>query len=117
MHSTHLHHLLFTSFHGIHEEERILGNEYEVNMDIDFHEEEKIEKLEQTLNYVTVYELIKERMAVPTPLLETLAADISEAVRQLDDRITKTTISITKLHPPIEGIRGNVGVRLTKHYV
>ena len=30
----HLHHLIFFACHGLHEEEKILGNEYEVNAEV-----------------------------------------------------------------------------------
>ena len=39
--TVHLHNLQFNSFHGIHAEEKILGNEYLVDASVVFHEEKK----------------------------------------------------------------------------
>lgn len=116
MFTLHLKNLKFISFHGIHEEEKILGNEYEVNVDIKINQVEKIDSIHQTINYVSVYELIKARMSVPTPLLEILVHDIAEQIHQLDQRILSIQISVFKLHPPIENIKGSVGVSWYKEY-
>ncbi len=52
----HLHDLLFNAFHGIHEEERRLGNEYVVDASLEFHETiEVITHINETINYVTNY--------------------------------------------------------------
>jgi dihydroneopterin aldolase len=106
----HLHQLKFYSFHGVHEEETIFGNEYEVNVDVGFTEKKKITALHQTINYVSVYQLIKKEMDKPTPLLETLAQSIAEVINKMDNRITSIVISIKKLNPPITSFTGNVGV-------
>lgn len=105
-----LNNLTFFSFHGVHEEERILGNEYEVNVSISYKTEEKITALEQTVNYTSVYELIKQRMAIPAALLETLAQDLAQQIHKLDLRITTITVAIEKKNPPISNIEGSVGV-------
>ncbi len=63
----HLYNLKFYSFHGVHEEEKLLGNEYEVNADVRFHEDQGgIHSLSQTINYAEVFEIIKKRMHIPT---------------------------------------------------
>ncbi len=77
----HLHNLLFFSYHGIHEEEKTLGNEYEVNADVVFHEDEIIiTSIHQTIDYTEVYEIIKQRMNIPCPLLETIVTDMGNAI-------------------------------------
>jgi len=58
MFTIHLHHLRFFSFHGVHEEEGILGNDFEVNVDATFNSNETITRLHQTVNYVKVYDII-----------------------------------------------------------
>ena len=83
MFTINLHNLQFFSFHGIHEEERILGNNYEVNVELSFDTEEQITALEQTINYASVYDIIKKRMSVPTALLETLAQDLAQEIHGL----------------------------------
>ncbi len=111
-----LNNLKFFSFHGLYEEERILGNEYEVNVSISYDTAEKITAMEQTINYASVYEIIKQRMAIPTSLLETLAQDLAQQIHNLDLRITSITVSIEKKNPPIPNIQGSVGVTYNKEY-
>jgi len=106
----HLHNLLFNSFHGVFEEEKILGNQFEVDVDIEMVCREPITNLSQTVNYVAVYSCIKQRMQVPSPLLETVAQDLIEAIHQIDEKISSVSITIKKTAPPIENFQGIVGV-------
>ncbi len=106
----HLHKLLFHSFHGVYQEEQLLGNEFEVNADIELDTNEQLTKLRQTVNYVTVYEVIKQRMQQSTPLLETVAQELNQSIHKMDDRIKSVSITIKKLSPPIENFQGEVGV-------
>lgn len=110
MFTIHLHKLLFHSFHGVFDEEKILGNEFEVNVDLEVDGGEPIRNLSQTVNYVGVYSCIKERMQLPTPLLETVAQDLIQAIHELDEKISSVSITIKKTAPPIENFQGIVGV-------
>ncbi len=106
----HLHKLLFHSFHGLYEEEKILGNEFEVSADVVVDTREQITTLRQTVNYITVYEIIKIRMQQSTPLLETVAQELTQAIQNIDERIKSVSITIKKLSPPLENFQGFVGV-------
>lgn len=110
MFTIHLHNLKFYSYHGVHEEENILGNEYEVNADIDFEGSEKVVRLSDTINYVSVFLLIKKHMDHPTPLLETLVQRIAHDIKAMDKRVTGINVSIKKTNPPVLGYAGNVAV-------
>jgi len=113
----HLDNLKFYSFHGVHEEEKLLGNEYEVNAEVQFHEEQsEIKSLLQTINYVDIFEIIKERMHIPSSLLETIVMDIGNIIYEKYNYIRRINISIKKSHPPIEGIEGSVGVSWHKEF-
>jgi len=113
----HLNNLIFYSFHGVHEEERILGNEYEVNAVIQFHEiDPEIDSLSQTINYVDIFEIIKNRMNIPTQLLETVVMDIGNTIHEKYNYVRSINISLTKNHPPIQQIQGSVGVSWHKEF-
>ncbi|MEP6675360.1 MAG: dihydroneopterin aldolase [Ferruginibacter sp.] len=116
MFSVHLHNLLFHAHHGLYEEEKLLGNEYEVNAEVQFEQDERITSIHHTVNYISVYYLIKDRMNIPTPLLETLAYDMAEEIYQLDARIKKIFISIKKKYPPVISMEGAVGVSYSREY-
>ncbi len=113
----HLYNLKFYSYHGVQEEEKLLGNEYEVNAEVQFHEEhEIINSLSQTINYVEIFEIIKERMLIPSKLLETVVMDIGNTIHEKYDYVRRINISLKKTHPPIEGIEGSVGVSWHKEF-
>ncbi|GAB2810397.1 dihydroneopterin aldolase [Ferruginibacter profundus] len=117
MFTIHLHHLRFFSFHGVHEEESILGNDYEVNADVTFTATEAtVTALHQTINYVKIYDIIKQQMHIPTALLETVAQDLAEKIYAYDQRITSININIKKEHPPIPNFTGSVGVSYKKDF-
>ncbi len=113
----HLHDLHFHAFHGIHPEEKILGNEYIINISAGFHEvSEVIHSIADTINYADIYNIILERMNVPTPLLETVIMEIGNEIHREFPELRSINISIKKLHPPIEGIIGSAGVTWQKDF-
>ncbi len=109
--SIHLHNIKFFAYHGIYEEEKLLGNEFELNMTIK-HSPQRlpVRHLEDTVDYISVYELVKERMAVATPLLETLATSIAREILEKYPLAEEVLISIRKMYPPVSGLNGSVGV-------
>lgn len=111
-----LHNLKFFSYHGVHEEERILGAEFEVNAELSFNEPNPVTSLDQTIDYIKIYALIKQRMSVPTALLETVAQGLAENIYAIDNRITSISINIKKTNPPIANFQGSVGVSFKKDF-
>ncbi len=109
-----LHNLVFHAFHGLYEEETVLGNEFIVNASVDFDSDEPVHNLRQTIDYVAVYDIIKQHMLQPTPLLETLAQQITQAILDFDNRIEQVSISIEKKNPPISHMQGSVSVACKK---
>lgn len=116
LYSIHLHNLEFFAFHGIHEEERKVGNHFVVSLDAGFEPVKKISFINDTIDYTSIFEIVRQRMQLPTPLLETVAEDIIAAVYEKFPNLTEITISIFKLHPPVPGCTGKVGVSLQKKW-
>lgn len=107
--------LRFFTKHGLYAEELKTGNEFEVSLSVDhIPAEGVITDISTTVNYVTLYELVKTRMQQPTALLETVAMEITEAIFAAFPAVKKTELSIIKLHPPIAGFTGSVGVKYCK---
>ena len=69
----------FHAFHGVLPQEGIVGNDYLVNLvlDYDFSSAMKTDDLQGTLNYAEVYQKVREEMAVPSKLLEHVAGRIA----------------------------------------
>ncbi|MFM6926191.1 MAG: dihydroneopterin aldolase [Ferruginibacter sp.] len=116
MFTINLHNLIFHAFHGVYDEERILGNTFEVNVALEFDPAEPVISLEDTINYAAVYEIIKQRMLIPTPLLETLAQELTQNIYKLDNRIKMISVSVEKKNPPITNMEGAVSVHCKKTY-
>ena len=114
MYTIHLNKLLFRAFHGVYQEETKLGNDYEIDLIIIVESPIRFNDIDSTVNYEKIYFVVNEVMQTPTPLLETVAENIIEQLSKLDSRIFEISLSIFKLHPPINGYNGRVGVTLTK---
>ena len=112
----HLSDLKFFAHHGMHQEETIVGTEFEVSATIGFMETAKIRSIRETVNYIDVFNIIKDHMSNPAVLLETLAMEICDDIYNLDKRIKSITVNINKLNPPIKSFNGHVGVSYSKEY-
>ena len=117
MFTIHLNNLVFYAYHGMHEEETIVGNDFEVSVSVSFNAADKVAELNDTINYVSVYEIIKQHFAQPQKLLETLAQNITQQIHKIDDRITSINITIHKKNAPISNFIGTVGVTYSKSYI
>lgn len=103
--------LRFYSKIGVSDQERMVGNEYIVNVSIAYDacifEEEN---LESSISYADVYEEIKEEMQVERQLLESAARCISRRISERWTFSQEIVVKIEKSIPPIPGIIGNCGV-------
>jgi dihydroneopterin aldolase len=107
--------LLFVGYHGLYPEEKKLGNNYSVEIDIDFTPQQGvIDQLDQTIDYVHVYAIVKKWIEIPTPLLETLVGKIADDILSSQALANKVFVKITKLHLPISSFEGNVSVKIEK---
>lgn len=115
--SIELNDLQLYAYHGVDVGEDKTGNPYQVNLIVSFNEgSETFDNLESTINYVTLYKLVKQRMSVPTPLLEKVAESIIRRIKHEFAFVNEIRISIYKLQVPIEQFRGKVGVTLHKKF-
>ncbi|MES2776093.1 MAG: dihydroneopterin aldolase [Bacteroidota bacterium] len=111
----HLHQLSFFCHHGLYEEEKVIGGIFIVNLDMELKDQEAVvTAIGETVNYVTIYTLVKERMMQSTPLLETLVMELADLILAFSPLIDKVSISITKAAAPIVGFQGKVGVTFSK---
>lgn len=104
--------LRFHAYHGLYHEEKKLGGDFEVNVTV-MHEPVKIPVLHinETIDYIRVYNLVKEIMQQPQPLLETVATMIASEILKRFSHATEVAVCITKLNPPIISFEGMVGVK------
>jgi 7,8-dihydroneopterin aldolase/epimerase/oxygenase len=103
-------------YHGLYKEEAIIGGEFEINLYVDYEENGIVNKVEHTLNYVNLVELIKKEFKKRYDLLETLAQQIAINVYNENTFIKNINISIVKLNAPINNFTGTVGVEYSKTF-
>ena len=108
--SIHLNNVLFFAHHGLYNHETLNGNNFEVNITINYLPAGQIIEISETINYVDVYELVNIRMKIATPLLETLVMDIANKILLQFKLAEEIFVSIKKMQPPIANFNGNVGV-------
>ncbi len=104
----------FHAFHGVLPQEGIVGNDYLVNLvlDYDFSSAMQTDELQETLNYAEVYQKVREEMAVPSKLLEHVAGRIAHRLFSDFPEIQKLQLSITKVNPPMGADSDGAGVEV-----
>jgi dihydroneopterin aldolase len=87
---------------GFFAEERLLKNNFIVDVFVCFHAAEINDELAQTINYVTLYQICEDNFKQENKLIETLAQQIlNQIINQFAD-LQQINIKIKKLNPPIK---------------
>jgi len=107
--------LLFNGFHGVYPAEKKIGNTFKVDVRIQMTPASKIiHKLEDTIDYVQVYALIQKIMAVPTPLLETIVANIADQILAANPIAELVYVKITKQQLSVPYFEGTIAVDIER---
>ena len=106
--------LRFHAFHGVMPQERLTGNDYRVDLKIDFPLEKAVgsDDVNDTLNYATVYTAVKEEMDVPSQLIERVAYRIADRLFRTFKAINEVEIKVEKYNPPMGADCEGAGVEL-----
>jgi dihydroneopterin aldolase len=106
----------FYAFHGHFKEEQIVGNKFLVDLTIETDMEKPMEtdNLRDAVNYQKAYQIVKEEMEKKSHLLEHIAGRILDALYSEMSGITKATIKVSKMNPPMGGKIGSVSVVMEK---
>lgn len=95
------------------EQERRAGNEYIVDLSVEYSPADPLRLLEDTISYAELYEIVKTEMQTPRNLLECVAGHIAKRVKDLYPIISRGEVTLTKTTPPIAGITGEASVGLS----
>ena len=107
--------LIFNGFHGVYPAEKKIGNTFKLDLRIQLTPTTKtIDQLEQTIDYVQVYALIKKIMAVPTPLLETIVTNIADQILAAHPMAESVYVKITKQQLSVPYFEGTTAVDLER---
>lgn len=94
----------FNAAIGYFPEERILKNNFLVDLQVLFNqaEDQDTDDLSQTVNYTSLYDICATEFKQETLLIETVAQAILNAVKRDFPLVSEITICIKKLNPPIK---------------
>ena len=106
----------FYAFHGCFEEERAIGTHFRVDawIETDTEKAQHSDKLDDTVNYLSVYQSIKKEMEQPSKLLEHVAERMASTILNLYPTVEKVRIKVSKLNPPLGGHLGAVSISIDK---
>lgn len=107
----------FYAHHGVMQEEHRVGGRYavDVEMKIDFEEAAKSDKLEHTVDYEIVYNILKELMVSQKKyLVESLAYQISMTVLDRFETVQDVLVRVRKINPPVGGVCDYAEAEYTK---
>lgn len=102
------------AYHGCLKEETKIGSDYLVDLEVkaDLQPSAKSDQLKDTVDYVLLNRIIKEEMAIPSHLLETVARRILDRIFNEDNMVRKATVWVSKLNPPIGGDVEKVTIKM-----
>lgn len=105
------------AYHGCYKEEQEVGNNFTVNvtLEVDATKPAASDDIKDALNYVAVYEAIKEEMAVKSHLLENVVARICTRLRKdfCHLGLIGGEIKVAKITPPVGGEMKSVAVKMS----
>ena len=113
----HLNKMVFFGYHGVQPEERTLGQRFIVNLTFETNPEldNSIHKLEDTVDYTSIYADLKEIMENQTfHLLENCANTILNQLLEKYEKIRSINVKIRKPSVPIKGILDYVEVEMER---
>lgn len=104
----------FFSYHGHFEEESIIGTHFLVDLylETDTSKAELSDNLEDTINYLSVYQVVKREMSKSSSLIEHVARRIINAVKDEFKGIIVAEIKLKKLNPPLGGKINSVSITI-----
>lgn len=90
---------------GHYEEERILGNEFiiDVYMEVKIEAAAKSDELTQTVNYEIIHRICLMEMRKPAKLIENAAQRIVEGIEKHYPDLHGLKLRLRKMHPPVSG--------------
>jgi len=106
------------AYHGVLPEENIVGTYFLVNAEIHADLEKAMisDRLEDTINYAKVNDIIHEEMQVSSQLLEHVIGRMIKRISESFPQVQYLKIKLTKLQPPMKGQIRGVSVEIEKAF-
>lgn len=103
------------AYHGVSPQERIVGADFFVTVSALVEVETSAwrdDQLEGTADYSCFVSIVRKEMAVPSNLLEHVAARIASAVLSECPSVLKVSVTIEKQNPPLGVLCDGVSVKI-----
>jgi dihydroneopterin aldolase len=93
------------AYHGCMDEEAVIGTDFSVTIvvDSDLSKSSKSDKIEDTVDYVSISTIVQEEMAIRSKLIEHVAKRILNRLMGELPRVDSAKIIVTKHNAPIKG--------------
>lgn len=107
----------FYAYHGVFPEEARLGQKFVVDVTLiaDLHWAGQSDDLQDTLNYVLIYDIVKQTAQLERyNLVEAVAETIADRLLEQFSEVPKVIVKVTKVTPPIEGILAGAAVEIER---
>lgn len=95
----------FQAFHGCYELEQVVGNRFLVDVTIqaDLQKASQSDSIEDTINYLEVFETVREEMSITSHILEHVTSRIIDAIYTRFPASRQVKVKVSKLAPPLGG--------------
>ena len=109
-----IHNLRLHAFHGVMEQERQVGADFLVSLQVHYNISKAIDTdcLTDTLSYAELCGIVKREMAIPSRLLEQVAGRMAKAVFAQFPQTTAIDLRLVKLNPPMGADCEGAGVEI-----
>ena len=95
--------------------EKVVGNRFLVSVwiEADVAEAAQNDDLSKSINYLTVFEVVRAQMEVPSNIIEHVARRIIDAIYEEFPQALKVSVKVSKLAPPLGGKVDSASAMLT----
>ena len=94
--------LRFHAFHGVLPQERLVGGNFVVDLRVGYPLAQAMtsDRVDDTLNYASLYALVEREMQQPSSLLEHVAGRIAQTIAKTFPQALSIDLTLTKQNPP-----------------
>lgn len=116
MYKIHVENIRTKSYHGCLDEEAIIGGDYRTDVWIMLKDKHSIknDKLDQTVDYGRVSEIVYKEMKTSSKLIESVCERIVNRVLGVSSNISWVEVRVCKINPPVGVDVENVSVVIKK---
>jgi dihydroneopterin aldolase len=108
----------FYAFHGYYPQEQLIGTEFlvDVYVEVNISKAGNSDQLSDTVNYETIYRIVKAEMSKKSKLIEHVAQRIIFKIKSFYAHIEGLKVRISKLNPPLGNPVARTFVELHENY-